>query len=119
MSDNVPAGLSTAATALAAATAAQILRDAAGAAVLLIDDAALAALLAEAIAVREQDTLISGPIRVLELHEAVIVQEQTPDGQALVRRLDSRETADAFVDDRLATYDRMWDGCGCTVRYFA
>ena len=24
-----------------------------------------------------------------------------------------------FVDDRLAAYERMWDGCGCKIDYFA
>lgn len=47
-----------------------------------------------------------------------LVQEQTPSGEVLVRRFATRDDADAFVDDRLQTYDRMWDGCGCKVRYY-
>ena len=27
------------------------------------------------------------------------------------------EAAGRFVDNRLAAYDRMWDGCGCKVDY--
>ncbi len=46
-----------------------------------------------------------------------LVQEETPDGQILLRRLGSREAAEEFVEDRLATYERMWDGCGCKVDY--
>ena len=83
-----------------------------------LGDQAPADLLERAIVLREDDTLISGMIRVLELDAAMLVQEQTPEGQVLVRAFESREAADAFVDDRLATYDRMWDGCGCKVRYF-
>ena len=41
-----------------------------------------------------------------------------PDGNALARRMPSIEDATDFVNDRLGTYERMWDGCGCKINYF-
>jgi len=75
-------------------------------------------LLRGAVIAEERNTLISGMIRVLEVGPVVLVQEETPDGRALLRRVASRAEADEFLADRLATYERMWDGCGCKVHYF-
>ena len=83
-----------------------------------IDGGELVALLARARAVRDEDTRLSGRIRVLVIGDAVLLQEQTTKGALLVRRMPSLEAADALVADRLATYERMWDGCGCKVDYF-
>jgi hypothetical protein len=66
----------------------------------------------------DQDTLVAGHLRVLGLSGLILVQEETPEGQLLVRRAESVEAAQALVADRLATYERMWDGCGCKVDYF-
>lgn len=67
--------------------------------------------------VAESDTHFSGPIRILSLAGMLIVQEQTPEGEIILRRVPSRREADRFVADRLAAYDRMWDGCGCRIDY--
>jgi hypothetical protein len=77
----------------------------------------LAGLLEEAELVREEDTCISGMIRVLCLRNIVLVQEETPDREVLVRIRPTREAAEEFVAHRLETYERMWDGCGCKVDY--
>jgi hypothetical protein len=60
--------------------------------------------------VREERTGIAGPIRVLELDGCVFVQEETPDHEILVRPRGDLDEASVFVDRRLQTYDRMWDG---------
>jgi hypothetical protein len=65
----------------------------------------------------DQDTLVAGHLRVLDLSGLILVQEETPEGQLLVRRAESVEAAQALVADRLATYERMWDGCGCKIDY--
>jgi hypothetical protein len=75
-------------------------------------------LLEAAEVLRDQDTLVAGHLRVLDLSGLILVQEETPEGQLLVRRAESVEAAQALVADRLATYERMWDGCGCKVDYF-
>jgi len=77
----------------------------------------LAGLLEAAELVREEDTCISGMIRIMRLRETVLVQEETPDREIVVRIRPTREAAEEFVDRRLETYERMWDGCGCKVDY--
>jgi len=69
--------------------------------------------------VREKDTCLSGKIRILRIDDMVVVQEKIPQGAYLIRKMESREEADRFVDERLETYDRMWDGCGCKIDYFS
>jgi hypothetical protein len=36
----------------------------------------------------------------------------------VIRRLADEAAAARFVADRLATYERMWDGCGCRIDYY-
>lgn len=71
---------------------------------------ALEALLNAAEILRQANTGIADWIRVLSVNEQIIVQEQDPDGNVFIRCLSSVEEADAFVNDRLETYERMWDG---------
>jgi hypothetical protein len=66
---------------------------------------------------RAVDTRLAGWIRILTLEGQVFAQEETPDREVLLRTFDSLEAAGAFVDGRLADYDRMWDGCGCKIDY--
>ena len=77
-----------------------------------------AELLAAARIVREENTCISGMLRILLLDDdTVLVQEETPRREALVRFRPSLEAAEDFVRKRLEIYERMWDGCGCKVDY--
>jgi hypothetical protein len=82
-----------------------------------LDQPSLQALLEATEIVRDDDTCLAGRIRILSLAGSLMVQEQTQKGQILVHRVGSLETAHSFVDERLATYERMWDGCGCKVDY--
>ncbi len=70
----------------------------------------LAWVLERAATVREHDTGIAGPIRILRLGDRVLVQERTPEGELLIRGLPSEASAGRFVEARLAAYERMWDG---------
>jgi len=88
-------------------------------AVLKIDRDDLEALLERAEAIRVEDTTLSGWIRILSLEGHPLVQEETPDRDVLVRKLASVDEANQLVDRRLADYERMWDGCGCKIDYFA
>ena len=79
----------------------------------------LPALLAGADLLRQEDTHLSGFIRVVSLQGTILVQEELPDGHTiLLRRFGGRREADQFVAERLETYERMWDGCGCKVNYY-
>jgi hypothetical protein len=75
-------------------------------------------LLAAATIVREEDTCISGMLRILRLENGtIVVQEETPKKEVLVRTRPSLEAAQEFISGRLEVYERMWDGCGCKVNY--
>ena len=75
-------------------------------------------LLAVATIVREEDTCISGMLRILRLQNGtILVQEETPQREVLVRTRPSLEAAQEFISGRLEVYERMWDGCGCKVNY--
>ncbi len=69
-----------------------------------------AAVLESAVIVREENTGIAGALRVLEIGGDLFVQEQTPDRTILLRPRRDVAEAMAFVEDRLKTYERMWDG---------
>jgi hypothetical protein len=75
------------------------------------------ALLAAGEVLRDEDTKISGHIRVVAVDGLVVLQEQTPKNVLLVRAMPSIGHAEQLLADRLDTYDRMWDGCGCKVDY--
>lgn len=86
--------------------------------VVKLSAAEVAELLARGHVVREVDTGIAGALRILEVDGTALVQEHTRDGRPMARRVADVEAAHRFVDERLAAYDRMWDGCGCTVDPF-
>ena len=77
----------------------------------------LASLLEEADLVREEDTCISGMIRILRLRNTILVHEETPEREIVIRIRPTVEAEEEFVAGRLDTYERMWDGCGCKVDY--
>lgn len=87
-------------------------------ALIAIDSEALEGLLAVAELVRGEDTCVAGWIRVLAVGELTVVQEETPDGDVLIRRMPSPEAAERFVEHRMTSYERMWNGCGCRIDYF-
>ena len=67
----------------------------------------------------EYNTLISDYIRILQIHEHTLVQEKTPKGEILLRKFTNLLSAKEFITQRLAIYDKMWDGCGCKVDYYS
>ncbi len=69
-----------------------------------------AAIRESAAIIREENTGVAGMLRVLDLEGAVYVQEETPDRQILLRPRPTVEEAMIFVDHRLQSYERMWDG---------
>ena len=75
-----------------------------------VDREILVGLLETADVLRQDNTCVAGWIRVLSVDGVILVQEETPDGNALARRMLSIEDANDFVNDRLASYERMWDG---------
>jgi hypothetical protein len=66
----------------------------------------------------EKNTLISDYIRIVKIEGKIVVQEKTDKNEIALHLFDSEEEAEKFVEERLDTYEKMWDGCGCKVRYY-
>jgi hypothetical protein len=86
-------------------------------AIVSLDSEDLPKVLAVAEPLRAVDTGLAGWIRIVSIDGHILVQEQTLEGEVLVRKHDSRGAAERFVERRLADYERMWDGCGCKIDY--
>ena len=71
--------------------------------IVTITDSELEELISQSEIVEEKKIVMLGFIRIVvyDTHVAESVDE-----------------AKKFVRDRLDTYDRMWDGCGCKIDYF-
>jgi len=67
---------------------------------------------------REDNTYVCNQIRILELNEKILTLEFTLNHELSIRKFDNLKEAEEFVNDRLETYDKMWDGCGCKVDYY-
>lgn len=86
-------------------------------AVVFLPEDRLSSILEEAQVVQEVDTRMRGWIRILKMDAHLVLQEHTDKGQLAVRKMASLEQARKLIEERLETYDRMWDGCGCRIDY--
>jgi hypothetical protein len=68
--------------------------------------------------VERHDTFIAGDLVIARSGDVLVAVEEPMPGKRVIRRLDDESEARAFVRDRLDTYERMWDGCGCKVDYY-
>lgn len=82
-----------------------------------VDAEELGALHEVSVVIRRVNTRLAGDLEVLALEDRLLIVERTLKGQTVVRRMLDRDETDRFVNDRLATYERMWDGCGCRIDY--
>ena len=67
----------------------------------------------------EKDTLISDKIRLLKFQELLYILEKSNKDEILIRLMNTKEEAEDFINKRMETYDKMWDGCGCKVEYYS
>ena len=70
----------------------------------------LATLLAGYALLKEIDSGMTGAIRVLEHPQGYILSEQDCRGQIWVRYRKDLAELEALIEERLASYERMWDG---------
>ena len=84
---------------------------------IFISDLQLKELLKLSEIVFEEDTLISGFIKILKLKSHYIFQEQTPNNEIIIRKFSDLTPAQKLVGDRLDIYEKMWNGCGCKIDY--
>jgi hypothetical protein len=65
------------------------------------------------------DTLVAGHLLIIRSPSGLAAVEQPSPSERVVRLLSDEQQARRFVQDRLEAYERMWDGCGCKVDYYA
>lgn len=85
---------------------------------LIIDEADLTPVLESSELIRIEDTHLSDFIRLLKYNENLFIQETTFKKEILIRKMNSIQDADRFIQERLDYYERKWDGCGCKIDYY-
>jgi hypothetical protein len=85
---------------------------------LIISELDLKELLALSKLIIEENTYISDKIRLLKFNDELILQEKTTKDEYLIRIVKTKKEAEGFIEQRLEIYNRMWDGCGCKVKYY-
>ncbi len=78
----------------------------------------LAVILSGTKVIEDKDTLMSDHIRILKDDDGFYVQELTNKNELSLRKMESEADAEKFVESRMETYEKMWDGCGCKVNYY-
>lgn len=68
--------------------------------------------------VERHATFLAGELLIARSEAGLVAVEEPCGGERVVRRLGDEGTMRAFVKERLETYERMWDGCGCKVDYY-
>lgn len=68
--------------------------------------------------VESHPTFLAGDLVIVRLEGSLAAVEEPRSTERVVRRLPDEEAARRFVEDRLQTYERTWDGCGCKVEYY-
>jgi hypothetical protein len=64
------------------------------------------------------DTFIAGHLVIARRDHVLVAIEEPMSTRRVIRRLADDAEVRRFVQDRLDTYERMWDGCGCKVEYY-
>lgn len=85
---------------------------------IILSEPGLKDLLSYCKVIQEKETHISDKIRLLKFKDELFVQEKSNKDEFLIRLMNTKKEADNFIKERLETYDRMWDGCGCKVDYY-
>ena len=67
--------------------------------------------------VETRDTGVAGQLLLARGSSGLVAVERPEPGRRVVRPLADEAQAREFVRQRLETYDRMWDGCGCKIDY--
>ena len=78
----------------------------------------LSEILKQVTVIEDKDTLMIDHIRILKWKEKILIQEATSKNELAIRIAESVEDANRFINERMETYERMWDGCGCKVNYY-
>lgn len=63
-------------------------------------------------------TGLAGDLVIVQVAGGLAAVEAPTDRERAIRYLGDADAARRFVVDRLAQYERMWEGCGCRIDYF-
>lgn len=63
-------------------------------------------------------TGVAGDLLIVRGDSGLAAVEAPKSGERVIRALPDEDAAREFVRDRLAQYERMWDGCGCKIDYY-
>lgn len=85
---------------------------------LIINESDLIELLSLSKLIIEEDTHISDKIRLLKIKDELVLQEKTTKDEYLIRIMSTQKEAEELIKERFEIYNRMWDGCGCKVKYY-
>jgi len=67
--------------------------------------------------VERHRTHIKGDIVIFRIEDGFAAVEEPVANERVMRLLKDMKEVRSFVTDRLETYERMWDGCGCKIDY--
>lgn len=69
-------------------------------------------------AVESHETGHAGKLLIVQAGDAFAAVESPASGKRVLRPLADQFAVRSFVTDRLDTYERMWNGCGCKIDYY-
>lgn len=69
--------------------------------------------------IERHDTYLAGDLLIVRLGGLFAAVEQPSPTERVLRRLTDESEVRRFVQMRLEAYERMWDGCGCKIDYYA
>jgi hypothetical protein len=69
--------------------------------------------------VERHATMAAGDLLLIRTVAGLAAVEQPNSDERVIRLLGGTEEARRFVGERLALYERMWDGCGCKIDYYS
>ncbi len=85
----------------------------------ILTDDELKNFLSQVEVIKEENTYLCDYIRITKYVNEIFVQEKSDKNEIIIRKMNSLEEAENFVKERLAYYERKWDGCGCKVNYYS
>jgi hypothetical protein len=69
--------------------------------------------------IERHDTGIAGDLILIRTPAGPAAVERPSPGRRVVRVFPDEDAMRRFVAERLELYERMWDGCGCKIDYYA
>ena len=96
----------------------QIIRDLKNRPYVIIPSNELQRFLDEVEILDETNTHMSDFLRIVKYDAYLLVQELSPKDEVIIRPMTSMASARDFIAERMDIYEKMWDGCGCKVKYY-